>query len=192
VVKAALRKQLRGQRRALSASQHRDRSLAAATAITRLRFFRAGCRVALYLPFDRELDTAALIAAARRRGVQLFVPVISDRRHCRLRFYPLAGATDPGVFGISVPRLRLTPISAQWLDLIVVPLVGVDGEGRRLGLGGGYYDRALAFRRRRRCWKGPHLVGLAFDCQRTNLNFADAWDVRLDSLATESGVEHYL
>ncbi|HEX3397839.1 MAG TPA: 5-formyltetrahydrofolate cyclo-ligase [Steroidobacteraceae bacterium] len=191
-MKAALRKQLRGQRCSLSASQHRHRSRAAAKAIMRLRSFRTGCRVALYLPFDRELDTDALVAAARRRGVRLFVPVISDRRHCRLRFYPLTGDTDPGTFGISVPRRRLTPISAQWLDLIVIPLVGVDGEGRRLGMGGGYYDRALAFRRRRRCWKGPHLVGLAFDCQRTSVKFADAWDVRLDSLATESGMEHYL
>jgi 5-formyltetrahydrofolate cyclo-ligase len=70
-------------------------------------------------------------------------------------------------------------------------LVGVDAKGRRLGMGGGYYDRALAFRRRRRCWKGPHLVGLAFDRQRTKAKFADAWDLRLDSLATESGVEHF-
>ena len=111
---------------------------------------------------------------------------------CAFDFSAQAGATAPGEYGISVPRLRLTPISPQWLDLIVIPLVGVDGEGRRLGMGGGYYDRALAFRRRRRCWKGPHLVGLAFDCQRTKVKFADAWDLRLDSLATESGVEHFL
>ena len=191
-MKAALRKQLRAQRRALSAPDHRRRSLAAAKVVSRLRFFRAGCRVALYLPFDGESDTAALIAAAWRRGVQVFVPVISDRRHCRLRFYPLTGATVPGEFGISVPRLRLTPISPQWLNLIVIPLVGVDGKGRRLGMGGGYYDRALAFRRRRRYWKGPHLVGLAIDCQRTSVKFADARDLRLDSLATESGMEHFL
>jgi 5-formyltetrahydrofolate cyclo-ligase len=191
-MKAALRKQLRAERRALREQDHWHRSVAAARAIMRLRFFRAGRRVALYLPFDGESDTAALIAAARRRGVQVFVPVISHRRHARLRFYPLTGATAPGEFGISVPRLRLTPISPQWLDLIVIPLVGVDGEGRRLGMGGGYYDRALAFRRRRRRWKGPHLVGLAFDCQRTKVKFADAWDLRLDSLATESGVEHFL
>jgi 5-formyltetrahydrofolate cyclo-ligase len=82
--------------------------------------------------------------------------VIRDRRHCRLRFYPLTEATAPGELGISVPRLRVTPVSLQWMNLIVMPLVGVDGEGRRLGMGGGYYDRALAFRRRRRYWKGPH------------------------------------
>jgi 5-formyltetrahydrofolate cyclo-ligase len=191
-VKAALRKQLRALRRALNPSEHRHRSLAAARAVMHLRFFSAGKRVALYLPFDGELDTAALIAAARRRGVQLFVPVISDRRHCRLRFYPLTGATGSGTFGISVPRRRLRPVAPQWLDLIVIPLVGVDGEGRRLGMGGGYYDRALAFRRRRRCWKGPHLLGLGFACQRTTAKFAEGWDVRLNSLATESGVEHFL
>jgi 5-formyltetrahydrofolate cyclo-ligase len=191
-MKATLRQQLRVQRRALSEPDHRHRSTAAAKAVTRLRSFRAGKRVSLYLPFDAESDTAALIAAGLRRGVQVFVPVISDRRHCRMRFYPLSGATEPGEFGISVPRLRLTAVAPRWLDLIVIPLVGVDCDGRRLGMGGGYYDRALAFRRRRRFWKGPHLVGLAFDCQRTKLNFADAWDLRLDSLATESGVEHFL
>jgi 5-formyltetrahydrofolate cyclo-ligase len=191
-MKEPLRKELRAQRRSLSESDHRHRSGAAARAITRLRMFRAGKRVALYLPFDRELDTSALIRAARQRGVRLFVPVISDRRHRRLRFYPLEGETSPGTFGIPVPRLRLTPVSPQWLDLIVIPLVGVDGGGRRLGMGGGYYDRALAFRRRRTIWQGPHLAGLAFDCQRTNMKFADAWDVRLNSLATESGVEHFL
>jgi 5-formyltetrahydrofolate cyclo-ligase len=191
-MKESLRKKLRAQRRSLSDSDHRQRSLAAAKAIMRLRMFSAGKRVALYLPFDRETDTAALIHAAQRRGVRIFVPVISDRRHCRLRFYPLKGQTSPGTFGISVPRLRVGPVSPQWLDLIVIPLVGVDGDGRRLGMGGGYYDRALAFRRRRRHWKGPHLVGLAFECQRTGVEFADAWDVRLNSLATESGVEHFL
>jgi 5-formyltetrahydrofolate cyclo-ligase len=191
-MKEPLRKEMRAQRRSLSESDHRHHSSAAARAIMRLRMFRAGKRVALYLPFDRELDTSALIRAAQQRGVLLFVPVISDQRHRRLRFYPLEGETSPGTFGISVPRLRLTPISPQWLDLIVIPLVGVDSDGRRLGMGGGYYDRALAFRRRRTIWKGPHLAGLAFDCQRTHLKFADAWDVRLNSLATESGVEHFL
>jgi 5-formyltetrahydrofolate cyclo-ligase len=79
-VKESLRKQLRAQRRSLSDYDHRRRSLAAAKAIMRLRRFSAGKRVALYLPFDCEVDTAALIGAAQQRGVQIFVPFISDRR----------------------------------------------------------------------------------------------------------------
>jgi 5-formyltetrahydrofolate cyclo-ligase len=63
-------------------------------------------------------------------------PVISDRRHYRMRHYRLTGATEPGEFGISVPRRRLTAVSPQGLDLIVIRLVGVDSDGKRLGMGG--------------------------------------------------------
>lgn len=182
---------MRAQRRSLSAADHERRSKLAAKAVAGLPMFRAGKRMALYLPFDREADTAALIAAARRRGVRVFVPIIVDRRHGRIRFYPLHGKTRRGAFGIAVPRRKGHPPSPRWLNLIVVPLVGVDTAGRRLGMGGGFYDRALEFRRHRRRWPGPHLVGLAFDCQRTESGFADAWDVNLDSLATESGLHHF-
>ncbi len=167
------------------------RSSLAGKAVAGLPMFRAGKRIALYLPFDRETDTAAVIGAARRRGLQVFVPVVVDRRHSRIRFYPLRGKTRRGAFGIAVPMARALPVSPRWLDLIVIPLVGVDAAGRRLGMGGGFYDRALEFRRRRRHWPGPHLVGLAFDCQRTETGFAEPWDVNLDSLATESGLRHY-
>jgi len=190
-MKVPLRKHLRAQRRSLSAADHAHRSRLAARAVARLPMFRAGKRIALYLPFDRETDTAALIAAARRRGMRLFVPVIVDRRHSRIRFHPFDGKTRRGVFGISVPSSLARPTAPRWLNLIVIPLVGVDASGRRLGMGGGFYDRALEFRRRRRHWPGPRLVGLAFDCQRTDATFAEPWDLRLDSLATESGLKHY-
>jgi 5-formyltetrahydrofolate cyclo-ligase len=191
-VKASLRKELRAQRRSMSAVLHRQHSKAAVKFIERLRMFHAGKRIALYLPFDGEVETAALISTARRRNIAVYVPVISSRRYARMRFHPLTGATHAAEFGISIPRRRLNWVAAQWLNLIVIPVVGVDAAGSRLGMGAGYYDRALAFRRRRRCWQGPYLVGLAFDCQRTDGKFADAWDVRLDSLATESGLEHFL
>jgi 5-formyltetrahydrofolate cyclo-ligase len=158
----------------------------AAKAVARLPMFATGKKVALYLPFDRETDTSALLIAAQRRRVRVFVPVVVDRRRGLMRFYPLTGKLRPGAFGIAVPQRLQRPHSPRWLDLIVVPLVGVDGAGRRLGMGGGFYDRALSFRRRHKM--GPHLVGLAFDVQRTREPFAEAWDIRLDSVATESGL----
>ena len=157
-------------------------------AVARLPMFAAGKRVALYLPHDGETDTSALLAAARRRGIKIFVPVVVDRRRRLLRFYPLVGKLRRGAFGIAVPRRLQHPIAPRWLDLIVVHLVGVDGNGRRLGMGGGFYDRALSFRRYMRL-TGPHLAGLAFDLQRTRESFAEPWDIRLDSVATESGLQ---
>jgi 5-formyltetrahydrofolate cyclo-ligase len=194
-MKVKLRKELRAARRSLAPADHDLRSRLAAASIVRLASFKSGARIALYLPFDRETDTAALVVAARRRGIRVFVPVVSDLRHRRLRFCPLTGRTRRGTFGISIPqgaphRLART-VEPRWFDLIVVPLVGVDPRGRRLGMGGGFYDRALAFRRYRRHWKGPRLVGFGFDRQRAACVFADPWDVRLDALATESGYESF-
>ena len=191
-MKVPLRKQLRSARRALSHAEHRLHSNAPRAPSRSCRHSPPAKESRVYLPFDRETDTASLIVAARRRGLRIYVPVIVDKRHARIRFYPLGAKTRVGTFGISVPHRRGTPVSARWLNLIVVPLVGVDGQGRRLGMGGGYYDRALQFRRLRRVWPGPHLVGLAFECQRTDASFAQEWDVRLNSLATESGVRRFL
>jgi 5-formyltetrahydrofolate cyclo-ligase len=189
--KAVLRKALRAARRAIPPSQHAARSLRAAQAIMRLPRFRAPRRVAVYLPFDGETATAALIAAGRRRGVRLFVPVIADRRHCRLKFCRLDGGTRRGTYGIEIPRRSVRTLGARWFDLIVVPLVGIDSCGRRLGLGKGFYDRIMAFRRVRTRWPGPQLAGFAFDLQCVGSVHADPWDVRLDLAATESGLRFF-
>ncbi len=190
-MKRKLRQELRALRRALPAADHALRSNLAASRITRMAAFRSGARVAIYLPFDRETNTAALLVAARMRRIHIFVPVVSDLRHRRLRFHPLEGRTRRGVFGISVPHRNRRALEARWFDLIVVPLVGVDPKGRRLGMGLGFYDRALAFRGHRRHWMGPRLVGLGFECQRAESVYAQPWDVRLDALATELGLEYF-
>jgi 5-formyltetrahydrofolate cyclo-ligase len=189
--KAALRKQLRAARRALDPALHRLHSRQAARLIARLPQFSPGRRVAIYLPFDSESDTAHLIAAARRRGVRLFVPVVIDRRHRRLAFHPLSTRTRRGAFGIHVPVGGGAAVAARWLHLIVVPFVGVDGAGRRLGMGGGFYDRVAAFRGLRKYWRGPRLIGFGFDCQRVDSVDAQIWDLRFDATATQSGLQHH-
>lgn len=194
-MKTQLRKLLRARRRALGEHDHALRSRLAAAAVARLAAFKAGARVAFYLPVRGEMDTAALLAAARRRGVRAFVPVVTDVRHRRLRFHPLTGRTARGAYGILVPdgiaRRPVTALAPRWFDLVVVPLVGVDRHGHRLGMGGGYYDRAFAYRRLRHRWMGPRLVGLAFECQKVDSIRGDPWDLKLDALATEAGVEFF-
>src|ERR1700753_1396148 len=147
-LKGALRKQLRRARRGLCAPEHASRSRRAASSIARLSAFKAGSRVAVYLPFDRETDPSALIAAALRRGVRLYIPVVVSIRHRRLRFYPLTAKVRRGAFGISIPHRAAhgQAVGPRWFDLIAVPLVGVDPRGRRLGMGGGFYDCALEWR----------------------------------------------
>ena len=89
------------------------------------------------------------------------------------------------LYGIPEPELAadsLLPASA--MSLVVLPLLGFSRDGQRLGTGGGYYDRTLAFRQHRPA-TGPWLVGAAYSFQQVDPLPARDWDVRLDAIATE-------
>jgi 5-formyltetrahydrofolate cyclo-ligase len=79
------------------------------------------------------------------------------------------------------------PAAAPTLAMVLMPLVGFDGSGNRLGNGAGYYDRWLAFRRDTR--GAPLLVGLAFECQRCPSIEPQEHDVPLDGVITENGLQ---
>jgi 5-formyltetrahydrofolate cyclo-ligase len=89
-------------------------------------------------------------------------------------------------FGIPEPTSKGRHIRpARHLDVLLVPLVGFDSTGNRIGMGGGYYDRTLAFLNRRRQWRRPRLIGIAHECQRVAAIEPRAWDVPLQAVATE-------
>jgi 5-formyltetrahydrofolate cyclo-ligase len=69
------------------------------------------------------------------------------------------------------------------MSLVVLPLVGFDANGQRLGMGGGWYDRSFAFRNEHPA--PPWLVGAAFATQQVDAIAAEAWDVALDAICTE-------
>ena len=69
-----------------------------------------------------------------------------------------------------------------------MPMVGFDLAGHRLGMGGGYYDRALAVRRIRQRWTRPWLLGLGFATQCVDAIPAERHDVPLDAVLTEHGL----
>ena len=74
------------------------------------------------------------------------------------------------------------------MDVILLPLVAFDRKGYRLGMGGGYYDRSLAFRRSRQQWRRPRLIGVAHSCQQHPGLPQQHWDVPLDCIITESEI----
>jgi 5-formyltetrahydrofolate cyclo-ligase len=69
-----------------------------------------------------------------------------------------------------------------------LPLVGFDAHGMRLGMGAGFYDRAFAYRRWRRAWRGPRLIGVAYAFQQVPRILAAQHDVHLDAVVTDKGV----
>ena len=93
-------------------------------------------------------------------------------------------------YGIAEPR-DARPLRARQLDLLLMPLVGFDHQGYRLGMGGGYYDATLAFMRHRRLWRKPRLVGVAYECQGVENLPHDPWDMPLDAVLTERQLHRF-
>jgi 5-formyltetrahydrofolate cyclo-ligase len=104
-----------------------------------------------------------------------------------MSFIEMHGALRDNRLGIAEPQGSAT-LGARWLDLVFLPLLGFDRGGLRLGTGGGYYDRAFAFRQLRRSWHAPRLVGLGYAFQEVEGLTAAAHDVLLDAVVTEEGV----
>jgi 5-formyltetrahydrofolate cyclo-ligase len=187
--KAALRRELRKKRAALSLSVRQLAELKCARRAMRL--LRRGQRVGMYLAAGSELSLQPLIAAALRRRIAVYLPVVPARGR-KLLFCRLGdphGAWQRNRFGIAEYR---TPDSlpARLLDLVFVPLVGFDAQGGRLGQGGGYYDTTFAARRLRQHWRQPRLIGVAFELQRVEQIPRESHDAVLDGIVTETSHYH--
>jgi 5-formyltetrahydrofolate cyclo-ligase len=183
-----LRAQLNARRRALPAGERAALSRTVAHNAARALRLRAGQRVALYAALPWELDAAPLITLARTRGCEVYLPRIERRSAGRgMRFVDIAGQVRCNRLGIDEPQGDAF-LGARWFDVIFLPLIGFDRHGLRLGTGGGYYDRALAFRHARRAWHGPLLVGLAYAFQEQPILERAPHDVPMDLVVTEQEI----
>jgi 5-formyltetrahydrofolate cyclo-ligase len=183
-----LRAALRSRRRAVPAAERARTAQLVARNIGRMLQLRRGSRVAVYASLPEELDTAPLIALARRRGWIVYLPRIDHRRRGRrMQFVQMGSRQRSNRLGIAEPQGSRT-LAARRLDLVFLPILGFDARGVRLGTGGGYYDRAFAFRRWRSAWHAPRLIGIAYSFQQVERITPAAHDVLLDAVVTERGV----
>lgn len=170
----ALRRKLRQTRRQLSPAQQRHAARRLYRQLSHHPLFRRARHIALYLPNDGEIDPRLLLRAAQRRGKATYLPVLNPWPRTRMVFQRI----EPGErlrrnrFGIFEPVIRTARQRRVWaLDLLLMPLVGFDGNGGRLGMGGGFYDRSLAYRARRkkvtnrRFWAWPMNASESIDCR---------------------------
>jgi 5-formyltetrahydrofolate cyclo-ligase len=179
--KAALREAAQARRKAAhdaakgAAAAARDHFLAAG--------LHRGARIAsAYRRIRSELDPEPLMLALHDAGCRLCVPVIEGRGlPLRFREWRPGARMRPGPFGAQVP------VEGDWLEpeLMIVPLLAFDAAGRRLGYGGGFYDRTIAGRRA----AGPvRAIGFGYAAQEVDEVPADETDALLDAIVTEAGV----
>ncbi len=192
----ALRRELRARRAALPPWRRQALALRITAQVARLPQLRSGAAVGLYAHFGSELPTSALRSLARQRGCHLYLPKISSFSAFSMEFRRDSGRPLPrNRIGIVEPDG--TPIlDVARMDLLLMPLLGFDAAGNRLGNGAGYYDRLLGARlgtarRTASRWRRPLLVGLAFECQRLEHIEAAPHDVPLDAVISEEGLRYF-
>lgn len=182
--KRALRRELRRRRASVSGIARQRAAHRATALLTQLRCWRNAQHVGMYLASGSELPTAPLLARAQRDGKHVYVPQVG--RDGAMRFIELAKDTTlrRNRYGILEPSRHRPQKTLRQLDLLIVPLVGFDAWGFRLGAGGGYYDRCLA----RRIVPHPLCLGWALALQEISAVPRDPWDRRLDGIVTERGL----
>ena len=182
---------MRGQRRALSATEARNAAQRLLRLALRYRLLHAR-RIGFYLPLGEEVDLIPLLNSALWLQRACYLPVIPKRGARRLWFSRL-GARDAWYqnrFGI-FEHAALEKRRAQQLDVLFVPLVAFDAQGNRLGMGGGYYDASLAYLRTRQVFRKPKLIGVAYDFQRVDALPREPWDVPLDAVLTDRALYRF-
>jgi 5-formyltetrahydrofolate cyclo-ligase len=172
--KQLLRRQLSAARSRLAAAEAARLSLAICARVLALPMFRAALHVVLYRAIGNEVDPASLAAAAAGLGKRVHYPV-----------------QDPDRFEFSSPPNGNPASEVGDSDLLapdtrdvcfLVPGLGFDPRGVRLGRGSGWYDRALA-----RHPQGVR-VGLAYEFQLVPSLPEASWDIRMNAVVTEARV----
>ncbi len=190
--KAELRHRIRWQRRQLDLSERTRAARRLTAVLRRSRWYRHSRRIACYWATDGEIDLSDFLQQAHQDGRAIYLPVLKQKPAKTLRFhrYRPGEGLRANRFGIPEPLpQQANRIACRDLDLVLVPLVAFDGQGHRLGMGAGYYDRTFAFTRHRRGrWRRPRLLGIAFSFQRIAELPTEPWDVPLADVATEQGL----
>lgn len=188
--RAELRQVLKARRAALTDSEQQDAAAAVAAHLQTLPEYKQAKVVAGYLSVRAELGTQALLAQALAQAKTLTLPCLHPVVAGQLLFLRYQQQADLVLnqYGIPEPVLAVPNIiPIGHIQLLLVPLLGFDAHGQRLGMGGGFYDRTLAV------WaagKLPQLlpVGLAHNCQRVEQLPSAPWDVPLPVIITPDKV----
>jgi 5-formyltetrahydrofolate cyclo-ligase len=184
--RSRLRRELRERRRAIPAVERIAAADSLARHLLELPFMPASGHVAGYWAMDGEI---ALHALQLRLPPALIycLPVLGDDARLRFARWQPGDPLVSNRFGIPEPDVAPSSlVEPEQMALVVVPLVGFDLRGQRLGMGGGWYDRSFAFRHLRN--PPPWLVGVGFAAQQVDALPVEPWDVALDAVCSEQAL----
>lgn len=153
------------------------------TKISELSEFQNAKKVAFYKSINEEVTLQDLIDTSLNKGKYCYLPVVDDDNS--LFFLPINAQSllVENKFKILEPQgdKNIAECSEK-IDIIIVPLVAFNKDGARLGMGKGYYDRALANN------NNSLLIGVAYEFQLQPNIKPQPWDVQLHAIVTEKNI----
>lgn len=180
--KKELRWRLRGQR---GTQQERDaQSAAICRHIMNSDVYRDASVIACYAAMPHEADVTMVIEAALAQGKLVAMPLCGHAPDMTLRKICSLDELQTGQYGILEPPADAPIVDVREVELILVPLEGIDPSGCRLGKGGGYYDRLLA-------QTAAFSMGCALTWQLTDEVPRAPWDKPLSACADEHGIHEF-
>ena len=144
--------------------------------LLRSRQFGRAQAIGVYLATIDEVDLDAFIRTAWALDKRVYAPRVAHNHE--MFFLPLSpeSAIVRNQYGIWEPAEGVE-VSPGMLDWIILPMAVFDSNNHRIGMGGGYYDRALAFTRYHHAALPPRLTGVAFACQKAAPFASNPWDI---------------
>ena len=164
-MKAALRKQVLQEMKALPRQQKKAMHLALTDQFLKHPFYQEAKAIATYLSFPHEFQTQELIEQALKDGKKVLIPKTYPKGRMDFVVYNPQQLVKTS-FGLLEPKGELEVVDASQIDLIHVPGLAFTTEGYRIGYGGGYYDRYLKH------FSG-HTLSTVYPCQIQEFNLED-------------------
>lgn len=167
-------------RRAMNAAAHQTADAVICKAILDSEAYRSASSILLYYAAGGEVDLSEVAQRAREDGKRVAWPVCLPEHRMVAAEPENDAAWETGQYGIRAPILsRSQIIPPEELSLVLVPCTAFDAQCRRVGMGGGYYDRYLPQCAHALCW------GVAYECQRVECAVIEAHDRQMDAYISE-------
>jgi 5-formyltetrahydrofolate cyclo-ligase len=157
-----------------------------------LDLFREAKCILFYVSFRSEVNTRKCLRDVIKSGKKLVLPAV-DTVNRTIKLYETSALSElaPGYMGILEPEERDDrKVSLRGIDLVIIPGVGFDLRGTRLGYGGGYYDRLLSYESKRLAKVKGHIttIALSFEEQIGQEIPSEPHDIKVDMIVTDKRV----
>lgn len=194
-VKGSLREKLLEKRNNIKPEKRKEKEALIMNRLFEMPEFKRAKNILFYASFKGEVGTKASLRHAIKLGKRIVLPRVDREQKC-LRLYEIKNTSElvRGYMGIPEPGiLKGREMSLKDIDVVIVPGVGFDIKGNRLGYGAGYYDRLLSYASLQLSGSKRHIptIALAFEEHIVPALPNEGHDVKIDKIVTEKRVINY-